>query len=177
MMPSRTSEVANWAWVEATQMSQTAARSMPQVRGAPISVLDRSWSCSHPEDAELRRRDRCVQSRGEGEAKHPAGLGRINDAVIPHPRSRIIRVALRLVLRADRRLEFLFFLRAPFAALERHAVAPDGRQYAGRLLSSHDADARIGPHPEKARRIGPAAHAVIAGPEAATDQHGDLRDL
>jgi hypothetical protein len=121
--------------------------------------------------------DRRVQRRGEGEAKNPAGLGRINDAVIPQPRSRIVRVPLRLVLRADRRLEFFFFLRAPFAALEGHAVTPDCRQHAGGLLSSHDADTRIGPHPEKARRIGPATHAVIAGPEAAADQHGDLRDL
>src|ERR1700722_13671548 len=147
------------------------------VRARVPAAAYRSWPRSHPEDAELRGGDRRVQCRGDGEAKHPAGLGRINDAVIPHPRRRVIRVALRLVLRADRRLEFLFFLRTPFAALQDHAVAPDGRQHAGRLLSSHDADARIGPHPEKARRIGPAAHAIIAGSEAAADQHGDLRNL
>src|SRR3712207_8501517 len=33
----------------------------------------------------------------------------------------------------------------------------------------------VGPHPQKARRVGPAAHPVVAGPERAADDHGELR--
>jgi hypothetical protein len=33
---------------------------------------------------------------------------------------------------------------------------------------------RVGPHPQEARRVGAAAHAVVAGAEAAADDDGEL---
>ena len=36
-------------------------------------------------------------------------------------------------------------------------------------------DARVRPHPQEARRVGAAAHAVVAGAEAAADDHRELR--
>ena len=58
-----------------------------------------------------------------------------------------------------------------------HGLAPDRRQHVRRLLPAHYADAGIGPHPQEARRVGPPAHPVVAGAEAAADDHGDLRDF
>ena len=36
---------------------------------------------------------------------------------------------------------------------------------------------RVRPHPQEARAVGAAAHAVVAGAEAAADDHGELRHL
>src|SRR3989475_7233835 len=83
--------------------------------------------------------------------------------------------SLILVLLADGGLEGLFLLGRPLAALGLDAVALDGGQHAGRLLAAHDRDARVGPHPQEARRIGAAAHAVVARAEGAADDDGELR--
>ena len=45
-------------------------------------------------------------------------------------------------------------------------------QHAGSLLAAHHGNTRIGPHEHKARVIGAAAHAVIAGPKRAANQSG-----
>ena len=42
------------------------------------------------------------------------------------------------------------------------------------LLAAHDGDPRVGPHEQEARRVGAAAHPVVAGAERAADDHGDL---
>ncbi|KAH6605589.1 hypothetical protein Trco_004742 [Trichoderma cornu-damae] len=47
----------------------------------------------------------------------------------------------------------------------------------GQLLAAHDADAGVGPHPEEARAVGAAAHAVVAGAVAAADDDGELGDV
>src|SRR6476646_9090530 len=107
--------------------------------------------------------------RRQPQRQHAPGVGRIDDAVVPEPRSGVIRIALLFVLLADRRLERFFFLRAPVPALAFDAVALDRRQHAGGLLAAHDADARVGPHPEKARAERAAAHTVVAGAETAAD--------
>ena len=52
-----------------------------------------------------------------------------------------------------------------------------GRQHAGGLFTTHHADARVGPHPQEARRIGATAHAVVAGAKAAADDHRELGHL
>src|SRR5882757_1408830 len=63
---------------------------------------------SHPEDAEARRLGcRRIQRSRERKAQHGARIGRIDDAVVPNPRARVVRMALLFVLRADRRLEGL----------------------------------------------------------------------
>ncbi len=63
------------------------------------------------------------------------------------------------------------------AAVPWLGVAVDGGEHAGGLLAAHDADPAVGPGPEEARAKGAAAHAVVAGPERAADQDGELRDL
>src|SRR5579883_2526713 len=86
-------------------------------------------------------------------------------------------MALRLVLRADGRLEGFLLLRAPGAAARFEIVAAHGREHRRRLLAPHHRDARIGPHPQQARAIGATAHAVIAGAEAAADDEGEFRHI
>src|SRR5690606_22475719 len=51
------------------------------------------------------------------------------------------------------------------------------RQDGCRLLAAHDGDAGVGPGPEEAWVVGAAAHAVIARPEAAADDEGELGHL
>ena len=85
-------------------------------------------------------------------------------------------MALDLVLGADGRLEIGFFLVAPLPAAALDTVALDGGQHAGGLVAAHHADAGVGPHPEQARRVGAATHAVVAGAERAADDHRELRD-
>src|SRR4051794_2483074 len=52
---------------------------------------------SHPEDAELRFRNRRVEGGGERERKNGAGLRRIEDAVVPQARRGVVRASLGLV--------------------------------------------------------------------------------
>ena len=111
------------------------------------------------------------------ERQHAAGVGRVDDAVIPQPGAGVIGVALGFVLRADRPLERFLLLGRPGLAARFHGVAADRRQHAGGLLAAHDRDARVRPHPQEARVVGAAAHAVIAGAEAAADDDGEFRHL
>src|SRR6185369_716660 len=126
---------------------------------------------SHTEDAEARLLDGRIKSRGQAEAQHPPAVGRRDDAVVPEPRAGVIGMALALILGADGGLEGLLFLRRPGRL---HIVLLDLGEDGGRLLAAHDRDSRIGPHPEKARPISAAAHAVIAGPETAADDERQL---
>src|SRR4051812_22099129 len=104
---------------------------------------------SHSEHAELRALgDRRVQRCGEGEAEHVAGLGGVDDTIVPQPRCRVPRIALRLVIVADRLLEGFSLLRRPFVS-----VAVDGREHGRSLFTAHHADARIGPGEQEARRV------------------------
>ena len=61
-----------------------------------------------------RRRRRApgpaLRRRGQAQAEHPTGVDRVDDAVVPEPRGRVVRRALGLVLVADRRLEGLLVL-------------------------------------------------------------------
>src|SRR6185312_4880225 len=93
------------------------------------------------------------------------------------PGARVVRVTLQLVLLAQRRLERLLFGGRPVPALRLDAVALDGSEHAGGLLTAHHADARVRPHPQEARRVRATAHAVIAGAEAAADDDGEFRHL
>src|SRR4029077_3150795 len=72
---------------------------------------------SHPEHAEPCRRNRRVERRGERKRQHAARLGRQDDTVVPEPCGGVVRIALRLVLGADRRLEGILLLGRPFLAL------------------------------------------------------------
>ena len=57
----------------------------------------------HPEDAEGRLGNRRVQRGRDAEREHAARVERVDDAVVPQARGRVVRVALLLVLRADLR--------------------------------------------------------------------------
>src|SRR5205823_2633670 len=50
-----------------------------------------------------------------------------------------------------------------------------GLHHACRLFAAHHRDAAVGPGKDEARIVGAAAHAVVAGTEAAADHDGDLR--
>ena len=50
---------------------------------------------------------------------------RVDDAVVPEPRRRVIGTALLLILRADRRLELFFLLGAPGFTPCRDGIAAD----------------------------------------------------
>src|SRR5690606_31643922 len=106
--------------------------------------------------------------------QHAAGVGRVDDAVVPQPRGGVPGAALVFVLLADRSLEGLFLFGRPVAAAGLDAVAAHGGQHAGGLFAAHHADARVGPHPQEAGTVGAAAHGVVAGAEAAADDHGEL---
>src|SRR4029078_9912555 len=96
-------------------------------------------------------------------------LARQDDAVVPQPRGGVVRIALFLVLRADRRLEGVFVRRAPFPAVGLDVVALDGRQHRGGLLAAHHRDAGVRPGEQETRAVGAAAHAAAAGAERAHD--------
>ncbi len=100
-----------------------------------------------------------------------------DDAVVPEPGGRVVGMPLALVLLEDRRLEGRLLLGAPAPALALEAVAADLRQHVRRLLAAHHRDPRVRPHPQEARPVGAPAHAVVAGAEAAADDHGELRHL
>src|SRR3954465_1135600 len=126
---------------------------------------------SHSEDAVTQLAERRVRARREGETEHGAGLRRVDDAVVPEAGGGVVRVALVFVLVADRRLERLFLLGRPLLAAGLEPVAAHGREHAGRLLAAHDGDAGVGPGEQEPRRVRPAAHRVVAGPERAADHH------
>ena len=86
---------------------------------------------------------------------------RVDDAVVPEPRRRVVRVALALVLGADRVLV---------------DVADHGEDGRG-LVAAHHGDARVRPHPQLARLERASAHRVVAGAERAAGDDGELRHL
>src|SRR5450631_1915 len=121
----------------------------------------------HAEDAEARLFDGRIQGCSESEAEDPARVGRVDDAVVPEPRRRIVRMALPLVLLADRILERILVRLRPLLAFRLEAVAPNGREHRGRLLPAHHRDPGIGPGPEEARIERAPAHAVVSRAERA----------
>ena len=78
---------------------------------------------------------------------------------------------------ADGRLVF----RREAAAPARLLVPLHRHEHTRRLGAAHHRDAPVGPHPEQARVVGAAAHAVVAGAEGAADDdaepgHDGVRD-
>src|SRR4029077_10798254 len=117
---------------------------------------------SHPEDAEPRGpARRGIQPGRERQAEHGAGVDRVDDAVVPDARAGIIGMALTLVLLADRRLERFVIRGAPASALGLRRLPAQEAQHARSLLAPHDRNARVRPHPQKARTISAPTHAVV----------------
>src|SRR4030095_15713937 len=86
-------------------------------------------------------------------------------------------MTLVLELLENRCLEGGFLLRAPCAAARLDSVSLDSGQHARCLFTAHHVDASIRPHPQKARRICAATHAIVTCTEAAADNHRELRHL
>ena len=63
------------------------------------------------------------------------------------------------------------------ACLALQLLAADGREHARRLLAAHHRGARIRPLEQQSRPIGAAAHRIVAGAIAATDDHGEFRHI
>src|SRR5262249_59362300 len=82
----------------------------------------RLWNL-HAEHAEALLLDRRVQARRDRQPEHAPRIGRIDDAVVPEPRRRVVWMALALVLLADRRLECVFFFAAPRLAGRLETIA------------------------------------------------------
>src|SRR3954447_727072 len=142
----------------------------PRLATRTVSNIRRS----HPEDAVAELAQRRVGARGERQTEHGAGLRGIDHAVVPEAGGGVVRMALVLVLLADRRLERLLLLGRPLLAAGLEPVAADLGEHARRLLTAHHRDPRIGPGEQEPGRVRPAAHRVVAGPEGATDDHGQL---
>src|SRR5262249_42240590 len=175
-------------WRHFVLRSLTAALTAPAAQlWAPELIHGWSWPAgyrftanapSHPENPALRWCRRWgIHADHQGFPENSAGIDRIDHTVVPKPRSRVISIALLLVLRADRRLERCIFVSVPRAALRLHRLLTDDRQHRGRLLATHHRDARIRPHPQEARIVGAPRHAVVAGAVAAADDNGVFRHV
>ena len=84
---------------------------------------------------------------------------------------------LRAKLVKNRLLERSFFFGTPSTTARFNAIALHGGQHTGSLLAAHHANARIGPHPQKARAKGAATHAVVARSKTAANDDGELGHL
>src|SRR4051794_26018355 len=116
---------------------------------------------SHPEDAVGHRLQRSLCNNRKCQPQYGSGVGGVDDAVVPEPCGGVVRVALVLVLLADRRLERLFLVRG-------HVAANGGEDRRG-LLATHHRDPGVRPHPEEPWRVGPATHRVVARTVGAAD--------
>src|SRR5215831_15613233 len=129
----------------------------------------------HPEDAVAGRLKRRVGRRGQREAEDPPGVGGVDDPVVPQPGRRVVRVALVLVLVADRLLERVLLAGGPVLAARLELIPPDRGEHARGLVAAHHGDPGVRPHPQEAGGVGPAAHRVVARAERAADDHRELR--
>src|SRR5450755_8560 len=132
---------------------------------------------SDAEDTELRFGHWGIEARRQTQRQNASRVGGVYHTIVPKACRCIVRMALLLVLLADWSLEDLFLFGAPRVALGLDAIALHGGQDTGRLFAAHHTDARVGPHPQKARRIRAAAHPVVSRAEAATDDHREFRNL
>src|SRR4030042_660203 len=106
-----------------------------------------------------------VERGRDGQSQDVSCLCRIEDTVVPEIGRGVVGVALlfrhgddRLLNRLDR---FFGEGRLP---LPRELIVFHGDEHVGRLFAAPDADLGVGPHPQDARRVGPAEQAVVAGP-------------
>ena len=135
-------------------------------------------SSSHPEDwGGSRRRHGCVGGRRECERERSPRLRRLDDPVVPEARCRMERFGLGVKPLSD-----LLTILVELWRIDRFAAllclcALHLTEHSRCLLASHDADARVRPDEEEARRVGAATHAVIARAKRSTHHHGELGHL
>src|ERR687897_23110 len=149
--------------------------------GFPLSLMadasEADRSKSHPEYAVARLFERRVRGSGETQSQDHPGVHRVYNAVVPEPRGGVVGVPFRLVLLEDGPLELLALLVGHLLCLSREVVLLNGEEDVRGLLPPHNADAGVRPHPEEARRVGAAAHPVVACPEGPADDYRELRDV
>ena len=124
----------------------------------------------------LRFRNRRVIRRRDSERERLSCVHRVQDAIVPEPGGGVVGRPFAFVLVEDRTADGLLLFGAERLALARELVALHGGQHASGLLSTHDRDAGIGPHPEKARIVRASAHSVVAGAERAANDDSKFRD-
>src|ERR1700719_3458778 len=91
-------------------------------------------AASHSKHAEARRGKVLPPGQGERQSKNMPRVERIDDAIIPEARGRVVRMPLTLELLANRRLQPFFLELAEGASAALEGLALDGRQDAGGLL-------------------------------------------
>src|SRR5690606_34612390 len=102
---------------------------------------------------DARALDGRICGRCERETEGRARLGRIEDAVVPQARARVVRAALALELLANRGLERVRLL-GLLLGVAAARLLTDRPQGARCLLAAHHRDARVRPHEEEARLVG-----------------------
>src|SRR6266545_3929767 len=141
-------------------------------------VLGREFHRLHPCDAECdgieRPHDRFAGDR-QGEGENAPRVARIDDAVVPQVRCAVERRRFAVELVDDALVHLVDLLARWLLAFAQKLLLGHGLHHAGRLLAAHDGGAVVGPGEDEARVVGAAAHAVVAGTEAAADHDGDLR--
>src|SRR5439155_5087937 len=127
------------AWTGPSASLSTLRRSSRRSRGCWLPE-GRPRRLLHPEDAVADVLDRGVLRRGKPESEHRARVQRIDDAVVPKSRGRVVGRSLSLVALARRAFELLA-LGVPWEVAHH-------REHRRSLLAPHHADAGVGPHPE-----------------------------
>src|SRR5262249_18740209 len=134
-------------------------------------------SGSVPEPAPRRRAaDRRGVGRRQRDREHGAGVARVDDAVVPQPRGREVRIALLLDHALGHRLHDAELLLVDRLAALGRGLALDDVEHTGELLAAHDGDPVVGPGEQEPWRVGPAAHRVGAGAVARARQDRDRGD-
>src|SRR6185312_12428164 len=103
-MPNRRSVPITRTAISPRLATSTVSNSGVPARGVPAGGASKLLSViggSHPEDAERGVRQGFGGADVQGEAEHSAGVGGVDDAVVPEPGGGIIWVALGFVLLAD----------------------------------------------------------------------------
>mmetsp|Transcript_48915 Transcript_48915/g.135698 ORF Transcript_48915/g.135698 Transcript_48915/m.135698 type:complete len:227 (-) Transcript_48915:35-715(-) len=136
----------------------------------------RARAPSHAEDAKRRLLDRRVGGGGEAEPEHVARVLGLDDAVVPDARrgERRGRRLVKLVEHGFVELGHLLLVHRLARFLGRRRLHL--REHARRLFATHHADPRVRPHPHEPRRVGTAAHAVVARAKRATHHERELGD-
>src|SRR4051794_16765207 len=110
-MRTDTSPSRTWRASASASLCTVAAR-MPRRRNVrttrtaisprlATSTVENTSAPLHPEDAVGDRAEGGVRARRQSQAEHVARLERVDDAVVPQPRRRVVGVPLPLVLLAD----------------------------------------------------------------------------
>src|SRR5699024_7016860 len=123
----------------------------PRLAIRTLSIICTSWSvrpvrvirASHPEDAVAGLGQGGAGDDVQGQAQHGAGVGGVDDPVVPEPGGGVVGAALGLVLLDDGALELGLLGLAPGAAAGLDPVASPGREDGGGLLPAHDGHARV----------------------------------